>query len=98
MGLIDKITNTVMGFKFNKVVNQNEVETNNKENTIEETIKTPQPEVVQQALFEPPSVHLTKAEVETLLIMIRQASFKGEHVQLVYDLVSKLQKYYTQLP
>ena len=69
----------------------------NKENIAEETIKS-QPEVVQQALFEPPSVHLTKAEVETLLIMVRQASFKGEHVQLVYDLVSKLQKYYTQLP
>ena len=95
MGLINKITNTVMGFKFNKVSIKGE--TDNKENIAEDTIKS-QPEVVQQALFEPPSVHLTKAEVETLLIMIRQASFKGEHVQLVYDLVSKLQKYYTQLP
>ena len=98
MGLIDKITNTVMGFKFNKVVNQNEVETNNKENTIEETIKTPQPEVVQQALFEPPSVHLTKNEVETLLGMVRQASFKGEHVEKVYKLILKLQTYYSKLP
>jgi hypothetical protein len=95
MGLINKITNTVMGFKFNKVATKNEVD--NKEIIAEETIKS-QPEVVQQALFEPPSIHLTKSEVETLLIMVRQASFKGEHVQLVYDLVSKLQKYYTQLP
>ena len=97
MGLIDKITNTVMGFKFNKVATKNEV-VDNKENTVEETIKTSQPEVVQQALFEPPSVHLTKNEVETLLGMVRQASFKGEHVQQVYELVLKLQTYYTKLP
>lgn len=97
MGLIDKITNTVMGFKFNKVATKNEV-IDNKENTVEETIKTSQPEVVQQALFEPPSVHLTKNEVETLLGMVRQASFKGEHVQQVYELVLKLQTYYTKLP
>lgn len=96
MGLINKITNTVMGFKFNKVVNKSEV-VDNKENIVEETIKA-QPEVVQQALFEPPSVHLTKNEVETLLGMVRQASFKGEHVQQVYELVLKLQTYYTKLP
>lgn len=97
MGLIDKITNTVMGFKFNKVATKNEI-VDNKENIVEETIKTSQPEVVQQALFEPPSVHLTKNEVETLLGMVRQASFKGEHVQQVYELVLKLQTYYTKLP
>lgn len=96
MGLIDKITNTVMGFKFNKVVNKNEV-VDNKENIVEETIKS-QPEAVQQALFEPPSVHLTKNEVETLLGMVRQASFKGEHIQQVYELVLKLQSYYSKLP
>ena len=84
-----------MGFKFNKVVTKNEV--SNKENIVEETIKS-QPEVVQQALFEPPSVHLTKNEVETLLGMVLQASFKGEHVQQVYELVLKLQTYYTKLP
>jgi hypothetical protein len=95
MGLINKIINTVMGFKFNKVVTKNEV--SNKENIVEETIKS-QPEVVQQALFEPPSVHLTKNEVETLLGMVLQASFKGEHVQQVYELVLKLQTYYTKLP
>ena len=94
MGLINKITNTVMGFKFNKVVTKTEIDT--KENIVEETIK-PQPEVVQQALFEPPSVYLTKTEVETLLSMVRQSSFKGEHVQQVYELVLKLQNYYTKL-
>ena len=96
MGLTNKIINTVMGFKFNKVINKNEV-VDNKENIVEETIKS-QPEVVQQVLFEPPSVHLTKNEVETLLGMVRQSSFKGEHVQQVYELVLKLQTYYTKLP
>ena len=86
-----------MGFKFNKVAVKNEI-VDNKENIVEETIKTSQPEVVQTMLVEPPSVHLTKNEVETLLGMVRQASFKGEHVQQVYELVLKLQTYYTKLP
>lgn len=96
MGLINKIK-SVMGFKFNKIAVKNEI-IDNTENIIEETIKSSQPEVVQQALFEPPSVHLTKNEVETLLGMVRQSSFKGEHVQQVYELVLKLQTYYTKLP
>lgn len=45
-----------------------------------------------------PTIHLAKGEVETLLAIIKEASFKGEHVQKVYDLVLKLQKYYSQLP
>jgi hypothetical protein len=93
--MIRLLKKIVMGFKFNKVSIKGE--TDNKENIAEETIKS-QPEVVQQVLFEPPSVHLTKNEVETLLGMVRQASFKGEHVQQVYELVLKLQTYYTKLP
>ena len=83
-----------MGFKFNKVVVKNEGEIT--ETQSEETIKS-QPEVVQQTLFEPPSVHLTKHEVETLLGMVRQSSFKGEHVQQVFNLVLKLQEYYAKI-
>lgn len=45
-----------------------------------------------------PNLQLTKVEIETLLMMIREAHFKGEHVQKVYDLVMKLQSYYTKLP
>ena len=43
------------------------------------------------------NLNLTKPEVETLLLMIREANFKGEHVQKVYELVLKLQTYYTKL-
>ena len=38
-----------------------------------------------------------KDEVETLLLMIKEAHFKGEHVQKVYELVLKLQNYYSTL-
>ena len=43
-------------------------------------------------------LHLTKGEIETLLTMVKEAHFKGEHVQKVYDLILKLQKSYSQLP
>ncbi len=45
-----------------------------------------------------PSITLTKTEVETLLVMIKESHFKGEHVQKVYELVLKLQNYYTKIP
>ena len=44
------------------------------------------------------SLQLDKAEVETLLMMVKEAHFKGEHVQKVYELVVKLQNYYSKLP
>ena len=44
------------------------------------------------------TLNLTKTEVETLLLMVKEAHFKGEHVQKVYELVIKLQNYYSQLP
>lgn len=45
-----------------------------------------------------PTLDLTKLEVETILMMIKEANFKGEHVQKVYNLVLKLQSYYSKLP
>ena len=45
-----------------------------------------------------PLLSLSKVEVETLLTMIRESHFKGEHVQKVYELVLKLQNYYTKIP
>jgi hypothetical protein len=45
-----------------------------------------------------PVLNLNKAEIETLLNLIREAHFKGEHVQRIFELVLKLQDYYTKLP
>lgn len=45
----------------------------------------------------PSGLNLNKDEVETLLIMVKEAHFKGEHVQKVYELVLKLQTYYSTL-
>ena len=55
---------------------------------VEEPIKVPLPS----------TLNLNKSEVEILLMMIKEAHFKGEHVQKIYELTLKLQTYYTQLP
>lgn len=42
-------------------------------------------------------LELTKEEIEVLLLTIKESSFKGEHVEKVYNLVYKLQQYYVTL-
>jgi hypothetical protein len=66
--------------------NLNNVKLNNAK---EEPLKAPLPAS---------SLDLTKSEIETLLVMVKESHFKGEHVQKVYELVLKLQNYYSQLP
>lgn len=55
---------------------------------VEEPLKAPLPTV-------PPTLDLSKKEIEILLVLIKDASFKGEHVETIYSLVYKLQQYYT---
>ena len=43
------------------------------------------------------SLSLTKEEVEVLLIIVRDSTFKGESVEKVYNLILKLQQYYTTI-
>ena len=43
------------------------------------------------------SFNLTKEEVEILLIIVRDATFKGESVERIYNLILKLQQYYTTI-
>ena len=43
------------------------------------------------------SLNLTKEEVEILLIMVRDTTFKGESVERIYNLILKLQQYYTTI-
>jgi hypothetical protein len=57
-------------------------------NKVEESLSTPLPTTLS----------LNKSEVETLLLMIKDSHFKGEHIQKIYELTLKLQTYYTQLP
>ena len=40
------------------------------------------------------NLQLTKEEVEILLITIKEMTFKGEHVEKIYNLVYKLQQHY----
>jgi hypothetical protein len=41
-----------------------------------------------------PTLDLSKAEIEVILLLIKDTSFKGEHVEKIYNLVYKLQQYY----
>lgn len=43
------------------------------------------------------SLNLTKEEVEVILIIVRDATFKGESIEKVYNLILKLQQYYTAI-
>ena len=43
------------------------------------------------------SLSLTKEEVEVLLIIDRDSTFKGESVEKVYNLILKLQQHYTTI-
>jgi hypothetical protein len=43
------------------------------------------------------SLNLTREEVEILLITIRDATFKGESIERIYNLILKLQQYYTTI-
>jgi len=43
------------------------------------------------------ALNLTKEEIEVILITIKDTTFKGEHVEKVYNLVLKLQQYYISL-
>jgi hypothetical protein len=43
------------------------------------------------------TLNLTKEEVEILLIIVRDATFKGESVERIYNLILKLQQYYTTI-
>jgi hypothetical protein len=44
-----------------------------------------------------PINHLTTSEIEFLLILIKNSSFKGEQLELVYTTAVKLQSQYLQL-
>jgi len=39
----------------------------------------------------------SKQEIELILLMVKDANFKGEHVETIYNLVYKLQQQYTSV-
>lgn len=43
------------------------------------------------------TLDLTKEETETILLMLKESHFKGEHVEKIYVLACKLQQYYSGL-
>ena len=43
------------------------------------------------------SNQLSKEEIELLLSLIKQTTFKGEHIEILYNLILKLQNQYLYL-
>ena len=58
-------------------------------NTVEE-----EPSKAPLPTINTPALELSKSEIEVLLLLIKDANFKGEHVEKIYSLVYKLQQYY----
>lgn len=57
-------------------------------------INTHKQEEPLKAPLSNPNLNLTKEDIEVLLLTIKEMSFKGEHVERVYNVVYKLQQYY----
>jgi hypothetical protein len=74
-----------MGFSFSKKVVQKEAQTE-----VELAQSAPTPSNNNQ-------LQLNRPEVEALLVMIKESTFKGDQVEHVYNLVFKLQEYYKSL-
>ena len=51
----------------------------------------------QKAPLSNSTLDLTKEEIEVILITIKDSTFRGEHVEKVYNLVLKLQQYYISI-
>jgi hypothetical protein len=51
----------------------------------------------QEAVPSSKELQLNRPEVEALLVMIKESTFKGDQVEHVYNLVFKLQEYYKSL-
>jgi hypothetical protein len=41
--------------------------------------------------------NLTQKELEFLLVLIKEVTFKGEHVELLYNIVTKVQQQWLDL-
>lgn len=51
---------------------------------------------ISQQGAEPSEYDLSKQDIEMLLTLIKDSTFKGEHVETLYSLVYKLQQQYLQ--
>jgi hypothetical protein len=81
--MLNKIKqNIVMAFSSNYI----------NSNKQEEPLKAPLFSVPEET-----SLTLTREEVEILLVTIRDTTFKGDSVEKVYNLIFKLQQYYTTI-
>jgi hypothetical protein len=78
-----------MGFSFSKKVVQKEPQ-----KEVEAIQSMPTSNTTENSTNQ---LQLNRSEVEALLVMIKESTFKGDQVEHVYNLVFKLQEYYKSL-
>ena len=78
-----------MGFSFSKKAGQKDPQTE---------VEAVQPRPISNTTDNSTNqLQLNRPEVEALLVMIKESTFKGDQVEHVYNLVFKLQEYYKSL-
>ena len=60
-------------------------------------VQTPSGEIPEGSSVSSKGVELSKQEIEFLLTLVKNSTFKGEMVEIVYKTVYKLQDYYTKI-
>lgn len=60
-------------------------------------VQTPSGEIPEGASVSPKGVELSKQEIEFLLTLVKNSTFKGDMIEIVYKTVYKLQDHYTKI-
>ena len=60
-------------------------------------VQTPSGEIPEGAPALPKGVNLSKQETEFLLSLIRESTFKGEMIDIVYKTAYKLQEHHSKI-
>jgi hypothetical protein len=60
-------------------------------------VQTPSGEIPEGASVSNKGVELSKQEIEFLLTIVKNSTFKGDMIEIVYKTVYKLQDHYTKI-
>lgn len=60
-------------------------------------VQTPSGEIPGGASVSSKEVELTKQEIEFLLTLVKNSTFRGDMIEIVYNTVYKLQNQYTKI-
>ncbi len=82
-----------MSFRAGNIVDKS----NNYQNNQLEEITNQPPEVLKHNYTKPSKDNLSKQEIALILGIVKNTTFKGDNIEILYNIVSKLQNQYTNL-